>query len=123
MTYRKGSNDSYRGPDNQLKVQTRKKKYPVGKQRPILKPYATWTDPRTGWKYSLLKSWQQDNSQHHARWFMAVRGWGDDMGDTYVKDLLPGLVMAAAMQNNLTFDTAIWADTAEFIAWAKGEKQ
>lgn len=41
-----------------------------------------------------------------------------DMGDTYVSELLPGLLRSADLQ----FDTTIWPSRDAFVAWAKGAK-
>lgn len=91
-------------------------KYTAFVTRRVPNPYASWTDPRTGWKYKLLKSWQKDNKQEYARWHMLVDGYGLDMGDTYVHEMIAGLRMAT----DLVFDTSVWPDKEAFMAWAEG---
>jgi hypothetical protein len=80
------------------------------------KPYASWTDPRTGWKYKLLKSWQGNNGKAYSRWLVLVDGLFTDMGDTYVEELWWGVKNA----NELEFDTSIWPDRESFLQWAEG---
>lgn len=80
------------------------------------KPYAQWTDPRTGWSYALLKSWQGDNSKPYARWLVDVHGWGHDTGDTYVQELRSGVRLAFA-QGSLTVDETVWPSPDAFVAW------
>lgn len=91
-----------------------KKTNPANKERTHENPYATWTDPRTGWKYSLLKSWQAANKGAYARWMMNVVGYANDTGDVYVHEMLHGIVQASDLQ----VDTTIWPDNQAFIAWA-----
>lgn len=95
-----------------------KMKNPAGKMRKQNQPYATWTDLRTGWKYKLLKSWQANNAKPYGRWFVSVTTpyVTEEMGDSYVAQLLPGMPSAGT-----TFDNAIWPDLASFIQWAWGE--
>jgi hypothetical protein len=85
----------------------------ASKSRKSDNPYAQWTDVRTGWEYKLLKSWQGDNSKPFSRWFVEVRGWGHDMGDEYVENLLQGMPSAG-----LKFDTSIWPTLKDFVEWA-----
>jgi hypothetical protein len=80
------------------------------------KPYASWTDTRTGWKYKLLKSWQGNNGKVYSRWFVSVDGLFTDMGDTYVVEMWAGL----AMSIDLEFDQKIWSSRDEFLKWAMG---
>jgi hypothetical protein len=101
----------------QGQVQGQKVVNPANKERNNRNPYAKWTDPRTGWKYGLCKSWQARNRQPLARWFMWVEGYEKEYGDTYVSDLIEGLEIAS----DITFDTSVWPDKAAFIRWAQGE--
>lgn len=89
---------------------------PANKERKKESPYAFWTDPRTRWKYSLIKSWQAHNEKYQARWFVWVEGYEKEYGDTFVADLLPGVLGAT----DLVFDTAVWPNKEAFLAWAKG---
>lgn len=93
-------------------------KNPAGKTRTVDKPYATWTHPKVGWGYALLKSYQADNSKPQARWFVDVQGFGHDMGDEYVKNVIGGLLLAS----DLDFDKEVWKTRDEFIAWVWGSK-
>lgn len=100
-------------------------KNPAGKTRKLDNPYAEWTDPETGWRYKLLKSWQADNSKTHARWFMDVKGFGHDMGDEYCYNLRSSL-NRAIIAGTLTVDENIWpvddrGYSGAFVAWAWGE--
>jgi hypothetical protein len=95
----------------------------ASKTRKSDNPYATWTDPKTGWKYRLLKSWQADNSKEYSRWFVLVEGWGTDMGDEYCSNMRPGLNRAMSSGNeNFDFDRTVWSTGGEFAAWAWGER-
>lgn len=101
----------------------------AGKARKLDNPYAQWTDPRTGWEYKLLKSWQADNSKEHGRWFVAVKSpatfgsW--EMGDEYVKG---GIRVGLAADGysgdarSLVYDQTVWGSVGEFYAWAWGER-
>jgi hypothetical protein len=88
----------------------------AGKTRKATQAYATWTNPTTGWRYSLLKSWQGNNAAPYSRWFMDVIGYGHDLGDTYVSEMLTGLLIS----DDLVFDTTIWVDRKAFFTWVKG---
>lgn len=90
----------------------------AGKSRKSENAYAAWTDPRSGWKYKLLKSWQADNSKEYARWHVEVYGFGHDMGDEYVANLLKGVNFS----QDLTFDKSIWPERTVFLAWANGSQ-
>lgn len=108
----------------------------AGKTRKIDNPYASWTDPSTGWEYRLLKSWQGDNSKEYGRWFMAVKTeytFGSfELGDEYVKGglrvSLNRALCAAPWKDgensngHLTYDNTIWETAGEFAAWAWGER-
>jgi hypothetical protein len=98
----------------------------AGKTRHINNPYASWTDPTTGWQYKLLKSWQADNSKTHARWFMDVLGFAHDMGDEYCYNMRSSL-NRAINAGTLTVDSTIWevdeyGYSGQFAAWAWGER-
>jgi hypothetical protein len=93
-------------------------KNPCNKERRVYKgeqPYAKWIDPRTGWQYELLKSWQSDNDKPYARWFMRVN---DDMGDTYVSEL-HSTMRHANYTGQLEFDTTVWPDLESFMTWSR----
>lgn len=94
----------------------------AGKLRKIDKPYATWTDQRSGWKYRLLKSWQSDNSKEYARWFVEVLGFAHDMGDAYVREVRGGIYSNGSYTTDLWFDESVWSSQGEFIAWVFGER-
>lgn len=94
-------------------MKTKKVSNPAGKSRKGDNPYASWTDPRTGWKYRLLKSWQGDNSGSFSRWFVEVFGYGHNMGDEYVKNLINGVFHA----DDLVFDESVWGTRKEFLEW------
>ena len=58
-------------------------------------PHATFTNPRAGWTWKVLKvycSAKSDKANEYARWMLAVQSphtfGGYDMGDTYIKDVL-----------------------------------
>lgn len=86
-----------------------------GKER----PYATWTDVFSGWKYRLLRSYQAVQSDHLARWHVYVEGEESEYGDTYVAELIPGLRPAT----DVVVDTTVWPDgPAGFWAWAQGRE-
>ena len=89
-------------------------------------PYATWQAPNPfgdggTWTYRLLKSWQAKNDKPYARWLVAVNGYGNDIGDTYVNDLRMGIVYAAST-GNLIIDQSVWTTVGEFVAWAFNEE-
>ena len=65
---------------------------PMGKTRPESKPYLTVSDPRSGFEWRVLRSYQTNNDKPYARWLCSVSSpylpAGDrEMGDTYVKDI------------------------------------
>lgn len=96
-----------------------------GKTRNIRKgeqPYITWTDPRSGWKYKLLKTYVTNDHQPYARWFVDVEGFGHDIGDEYAANLIPGLfkVVAAKIRNpetELTWDRGVWPTISDLAQW------
>lgn len=101
-------------------------KNPANKERRLYKgdkPYATWTDPRSGWVYKLVKSWQADNSKPYARWFCLVDGDFEEYGDCYAADLWPGLLMARRLNNgSVWFDDTVWETEGQFMGYMAGEK-
>lgn len=91
------------------------------------KPYATITDPYTGWKYHILKSWQADNSKVGARWFVRVEGDFDEMGDEPCSSVRPSLLRATQVRDCeakglVWFDETVWESIGNFCAWAWGEQ-
>lgn len=106
----------------------------ASKTRKVTDPYAWWISPITGWKYTLLKSWQGDNSKPYSRWLMRVEGWDDDMGDTYCSEARPALrdaMAAGGMSSDGSvggfgvtwwFDDSVWSNHGEFGAWIWGER-
>lgn len=103
---------------------TQRKTNPAGKTRPLNKPYASWTDPSTGWQYKILKSWQADNSKEYARWFMWVSGDFAEMGDEYVAGVRSTLRYTELFSDYdapVYFDETVWATKGEFAAWVWGE--
>ena len=88
----------------------------AGRMRNRGNAYASWTDSRSGWRYTLLKSYQVDNGVKYARWHTYVEGWDNEQGDTYVAELLPGLVSSPGVQ----FDQSIWPTWEAFLEWARG---
>ncbi len=66
-----------------------------GKTRKAENPYATYTDPRTGWIWKVLKTYQHPDAERkneHARWYLATSSpltdYRDEIGDGYVKEVL-----------------------------------
>ena len=61
----------------------------MGKSRKTDAPYMVW---RAGdWEWRVLKSWQLNSLQPHARWFCDVRTPivpEGEMGDVYVRDII-----------------------------------
>ena len=41
-----------------------------------------------GWRYEILKRYANDDAKLFARWFVNVHGVAEEMGDTYVKDIV-----------------------------------
>jgi hypothetical protein len=62
---------------------------PMGKTRPVDKPYLIVE--AGGWTWRVLKAWSIDPTKPGARWFCSVSSpytfGGADMGDTYVTDV------------------------------------
>ena len=101
------------------------KKNVAGKSRKVDAPYATILDPTTGWKWTILKSWQADNSKQYSRWFCHVDGDYSEMGDVYCREVRPALARALAAREPhlfVTFDETIFNTLGEFAAWAWGER-
>jgi hypothetical protein len=59
----------------------------MGKSRKPGNAYITTWDPRTGWTWEVLKTWQADGSKPYARAFCNVHGFATEMGDCYVADI------------------------------------
>lgn len=99
-----------------------------GKTRQVNKgqtPYITWTDPHSGWKYRLLKSYQTNHREAWARWFVACNSpathgsW--EMGDQYADSLYPGLMTALAFPDNIEWDHGVWPDHSDLVKWVTGK--
>jgi len=60
---------------------------PMGRSRKPGSAYITTEDPRTGWRYEVLKTWQTDGTKPFARAFCNVHGFATEMGDVYVADI------------------------------------
>ena len=66
---------------------TTRKVNPMGKSRKPGDAYITTIDPRSGWKYEILKTYQIDGSKPYARAFCNVHGFATEMGDVYIADI------------------------------------
>lgn len=66
--------------------------------------YIETVDPRTGWRYEVVKSWQQDGSKPYARVFRNVHGSESGMGDFFV---------GAVGRVIVDFDSSIFEDAQE----------
>lgn len=68
------------------------------KQRPKGDPYEVWQTPDGTWTWNVLKKWQANDDQPHARWFCDVvtpftpRG---EMGDVYVSEIKASAVLVS----------------------------
>lgn len=62
-------------------------KNPMGKSRKPGNAYILTEDPRTGWRYEVLKTWQADGAKPYARAFCNVHGFATEMGDVYVSEV------------------------------------
>jgi hypothetical protein len=102
----------------------------AAKCRELNNPYASWVDPRTGWEFQLLKSWQADNSKEYGRWFMAVRSpatfgsW--ELGDGYLREYRYS-IKCALDAGTLKVDESVWSVdergySGPFAAWVWGER-
>lgn len=98
------------------KIVTQRSVNPAGRQRARGQAYASWTDTESGIPYELLKSWQTNNGQLHARWMVASGGQFAEMGDMYVQELWKGLQWA----RDIVFDPALWENKTRFLEWAQG---
>ena len=59
----------------------------MGKSRKPGNAYITTLDPRTGWTWEVLKTWQANGSKPYARAFCNVHGFATEMGDVYTADI------------------------------------
>jgi len=59
----------------------------MGKSRKPGNAYITTTDPRLGWTWEVLKTWQANGSKPYARAFCNVHGFATEMGDCYITDI------------------------------------
>ena len=67
-----------------------------GKTRKADQPYATYTDPGTGWIWKVLKTYKHSDAERKdpcARWFVAatsphMHDGSYEMGDTYACEIL-----------------------------------
>ena len=57
------------------------------RSRPPTDPYIVTEDPRIGWHWSILKTYQADGSKPYARAFCRVRGDEDELDDGYVSEI------------------------------------
>lgn len=64
----------------------------MGKSRKPGNAYVTLMNPRIGWTWEVLKSWQADGAKPYARVFCNVHGFETEMGDVYVADLGRALI-------------------------------
>ncbi len=72
-----------------------------GKSRKPSNPYAVYADPRTGWKWKVLKTYKHVSSETkdpHARWYMATTSpWvTDELGDGYVTEVIQNGILVDA---------------------------
>jgi len=79
---------------------------PMGKSRKPGDAYITTIDPRSGWKYEILKTYQVDGSKPYARAFCNVHGFETEMGDTYIADIGTQL---------LDFDRSVFESSADAL--------
>ncbi len=93
----------------------------AGKSRKVGNAYATVTDPESGWKWHILKSWQADNSKPYSRWFCYVEGDYSELGDVYCADVR-GVLMRPDAEKYVQFDESVFSTIGEFMAWAFGER-
>jgi hypothetical protein len=78
----------------------------MGKSREPGNAYVVLTDPRSGWTYEVLKSYQLDGGKRFARVFANVHGSWTEMGDVYVADLGTRLDL---------FDRTVFSDAADAL--------
>ena len=72
-----------------------------GKARKASNPYATYTDPRTGWIWKVLKTYKHSSVEAkdpYARWFLATSSpWVDDeLGDGYAREVIENGILIDA---------------------------
>jgi len=74
-----------------------------GKTRKADNPYATYTDPRTGWIWKVLKTYKHSEAERkdpYARWFLATSSpltdYRDEIGDGYAKEVIQNGVLIDA---------------------------
>lgn len=61
-----------------------------GKSRPKENPYEDLTDPRTGWRFRVLKHYKSTEAEladPYAYVDTFVDGFESEQGDTYIKDI------------------------------------
>jgi hypothetical protein len=66
---------------------TERQKNPMGRSRKPGDAYIETLDPRIGWRWEILKTYQQDGSKPYARAFCNVHGFATEMGDVYVSEI------------------------------------
>ena len=80
---------------------------PMGKSRKPGNAYMTLSDPRLGWTWEVLKTYQQDGSKPYARAFCNVHGFATEMGDCYVSEIGTQLV---------DYDRDVFSSSADALA-------
>jgi len=80
---------------------------PMGKSRKPGDAYIVTTDPRTGWTYEILKTYQLDGSKPYARAFCNVHGFATDIGDVYIAEIGTRLDL---------YDREVFASAADALA-------
>jgi len=60
---------------------------PMARSRKAGNAYLTTVDPRTGWTYEVLRTYQADGAKPYARAFCNVHGWATELGDVYVTEV------------------------------------
>ena len=71
------------------------------KSRKPSNPYAVYADPRTGWKWKVLKTYKHVSSETkdpYARWYMATTSpWvTDELGDGYATEVIQNGILVDA---------------------------
>jgi hypothetical protein len=83
----------HRNPDERWEWEGKRPTNPMGRSRPVDKPYLTFKN-MNGFEYRVLKSYQLNDEKPFARWFTATRSpytmgsW--ELGDAYVADVVSG---------------------------------
>ena len=78
-------------------------KNPFGKTN-IESPYAVYEDPRSGWRWEVLKTYKTRSSEEkgrHARWFVKTYSPyvpNGGLGDTYRNDILENGTLVEATE-------------------------